>query len=94
MIAKHILVNTEFQKGQMKPIMNQDKEIVEKYLPRKCSATSKIIGPKDHSSVQIFVPQVDAQGRLLSEKGTHIALSGYIREKGRADIEIEKILKS
>ena len=74
--------------------MNQNKEIVEKYLPRKCSATSKLIGPKEHSSVQIFVPDVDAQGRIISERGTHIALSGYIREKGRSDIEIEKILKS
>ena len=78
----------------MQPIMNQNKEIVEKYLPRKCSATSKIIGPKDHSSVQIFIPDVDAQGRVITERGTNVVLSGYIREKGRGDIELEKILKS
>jgi hypothetical protein len=31
---------------------------------------------------------------MISDRGTHIVLSGYIREKGRSDIEIEKILRS
>lgn len=94
MVVNFNLVNKEFLGKVMQPIQNQNKEIVEKYLPRKCSATSKIIGPKDHSSVQIFVPEVDASGRMVAERGSHIVLSGYIREKGRADIEIEKILRS
>ena len=45
------LVNKEFQNRKMKALTNQDGEIVEKYLPRKCCASSKLIAPKDHASV-------------------------------------------
>lgn len=45
------MVNREFTLSQMKPLKNNLGMIVEKYLPRKCGATSKLIGPKDHSSV-------------------------------------------
>jgi small subunit ribosomal protein S21e len=96
MTVKTNLVNNEFQNRKMKPLTNQNGEIVEKYLPRKCCATSKLIGPKDHSSVQIFVPEIDENGRAVLSKGTgnQIAISGYIRDKGRSDLEIEKILIS
>lgn len=45
------MVNREFTFTQMKPLKNNTGKIVEKYLPRKCGATSKLIGPKDHASV-------------------------------------------
>ena len=86
------MVNKEFSMGTMKPMKNNQGVVVEKYLPRKCGATSKLIGPKDHSSVQIFVPDVDENGRVL-DKGFTVALSGYIRDKGRSDIELEKLLR-
>lgn len=39
--------------------MENDKgEIVDLYVPRKCSATGRIIKAKDHSSVQISVAKV------------------------------------
>jgi hypothetical protein len=46
--------------------------------------------------VQIFVPEIDENGRAVLSKGTgnQIAISGYIRDKGRSDLEIEKILIS
>ena len=34
-------------------IINEEKQCVDMYIPRKCDATNKIIHPKDHSSVQI-----------------------------------------
>ena len=89
------LVNREFDLGEMRPMKNDDGKIVEKYLPRKCSATSKIIGPKDHASVQLFIPDVDAHGRIIEGgEGIKLAISGYIRDKGRSDFEIEKILRA
>ena len=89
------LANREFDLGEMKPMRNQEGVIVDKYLPRKCSATSKLIGPKDHASIQIFVPDVDEQGRIKTGgEGIKIAISGYIRDKGRSDYEIEKILRA
>lgn len=62
-------------------------------MPRKCGATSKVIGPKDHSSVQIFVPEVNEDGTVNTSKGFQVAISGYIRDKGRSDYELEKIFR-
>ena len=86
------LVNKEFEMGTMKPLKNDEGKVVDKYIPRKCAATSKIIGPKDHASVQIFVPDVDENGRVKFDSGIKFAISGYIREKARSDYEIEKLL--
>ena len=88
------IVNREFDMGTMRPLKNEEGKVVDKYIPRKCAATSKIIGPKDHSSVQLFVPDVDESGRVKFDSGFRFAISGYIREKGRSDNEIEKLLRS
>ena len=96
MTSNSLLINREFQNRKMKALTNQAGEVVESYLPRKCSVSSKLIAAKDHASVQIFVPDVDENGRVIVEKGsgTQIVVSGYIRDKGRSDLEIEKILKA
>ena len=39
-------------------MQNEQKKIVELYIPRKCNATNRLIGPKDHASVQIEIAQV------------------------------------
>lgn len=59
------LVNKEFSMGKMKPLRNDQNVIVDKYIPRKCGATSRIIGPQDYASVQIYVPEVDENGRVV-----------------------------
>ena len=39
--------------------MQNDKgEIVDLYIPRKCSATNRLITAKDHASVQIEIAEV------------------------------------
>ncbi len=88
------LVNREFELGSMRPLKNTDDKVVEKYLPRKCAITSKILGPKDNASVQLFVPDVDENGRVKFDTGFKFAVSGFIRAKGRSDFEIEKLLRS
>jgi small subunit ribosomal protein S21e len=88
------LVNREFELGAMQPFKNTEGKIVEKYLPRKCAITSKVLGPKDYASVQIFVPEVDENGRVKYDSGFKFAVSGFIRAKGRSDFEIEKLLRS
>jgi Ribosomal protein S21e len=44
-----------------KPVIMQniEGEIVDSYLPRKCSATGRLITPKDHAATQINVGKVD-----------------------------------
>ena len=90
------IVNREFDLGTMKPLKNTDGQVMDKYIPRKCSVTSKIIAPNDYASVQIFVPDVDDEGRVIKDQGSgfKFAISGYLRNKGRSNYEIEKLLRS
>eukprot|EP00842_Homolaphlyctis_polyrhiza_P000713 jgi/Hompol1/1642/HPOL_001497-RA len=71
--------------------MENDKgQIVDLYIPRKCSATGRLITAKDHASVQINIGDVDAQGRLTGTFVTY-ALSGFVRERGEADDSINRL---
>merc|ERR1711893_334359 len=53
-----------------KRTMQNDKgEIVDLYIPRKCSASNRLIGAKDKSSIQINFCDVDpATGRMPPTK--------------------------
>jgi small subunit ribosomal protein S21e len=87
-------VNREFTLGKMTGTTNNDGANMEMYIPRKCSATSKILGPHDKSSVQIVVPRVDAEGKVIAGSEDVFAISGYLRTKGRGEWEVEKLLRS
>merc|ERR1711951_41750 len=90
---KMSLINREQTIGKMTGVSNNRGQNIEKYMPRKCSATSRILGPDDRSSVQITIPSVNPQGQVVAGSNeTIVAISGYIRTKGRSDWEIEKIL--
>ena len=39
-------------------MQNENKEIVDLYIPRKCSATNNLITAKDHASVQMNIGEV------------------------------------
>lgn len=87
-------VNREFTLGKMTGTTNMDGKNVEMYVPRKCSATSKILGPTDKCSVQIIVPRVDGEGKITGASEDVFAISGYLRTKGRSEWEVEKLLRS
>ncbi|KAI8622327.1 40S ribosomal protein S21 [Chytriomyces sp. MP71] len=71
--------------------MENDKgDIVDLYIPRKCSATGRLITAKDHSSVQINIGDVDASGRLTGSSKAY-ALSGFVRGLGEADDSINRL---
>ncbi|KAK1702361.1 40S ribosomal protein S21 [Colletotrichum lupini] len=55
------------------------------YVPRKCSATNRIIKAKDHASVQISVAKVDENGRAVPGENHVYALSGFVRAMGESD---------
>jgi len=65
-------------------MQNDEGEFVDLYIPRKCSATNRIITAKDHASVQINIGHVDANGVYTGEF-TAFALSGFVRKTGAAD---------
>jgi small subunit ribosomal protein S21e len=60
------------------------------YVPRKCSATNRIIKAKDHGSVQISVAKVDENGRFTGETQAY-ALCGFVRAMGESDDCINRL---
>ncbi|TFK76504.1 ribosomal protein S21e, partial [Pluteus cervinus] len=58
--------------------------LVDLYVPRKCSATNRLITSKDHASVQINIADVDSNGRALSTSTTFV-LCGQVRSQGESD---------
>jgi len=69
---------------------NERGELVDLYVPRKCSATNRIIQAKDHASVQISLAKVDESGRYTGENHT-FALSGFVRAMGESDDALNRL---
>uniref|UniRef100_K4AH55 40S ribosomal protein S21 n=1 Tax=Setaria italica TaxID=4555 RepID=K4AH55_SETIT len=59
-------------------MQNEEGKMVDLYVPRKCSATNRIIIAKDHASVQINIGHLDENG-LYDGHFTTFALSGFVR---------------
>lgn len=59
-------------------MQNEEGENMDLYIPRKCSATNRLITAKDHASVQLNVGHLDEAGRYTGQFST-FALCGYIR---------------
>jgi small subunit ribosomal protein S21e len=70
---------------------NDEGQRVDLYLPRKCSATNRLIGAKQHSAVQLNVGQVDHEGKYTGEFYT-FHLAGFIRNKGQSDACLNRLL--
>ncbi|KAL8783336.1 MAG: hypothetical protein Q9213_004711 [Squamulea squamosa] len=69
---------------------NEKGELVDLYVPRKCSATNRIIKAKDHASVQISVGKVDENGRYTGENQVY-ALCGFVRAMGEGDDSLNRL---
>ncbi|KAF4260812.1 hypothetical protein CNMCM8812_008708 [Aspergillus fumigatus] len=64
--------------------------VAEYYVPRKCSATNRIIKANDHASVQISIGKVDENGRYTGENQSY-ALCGFIRARGESDDSLNRL---
>ncbi|KAJ8661877.1 hypothetical protein O0I10_002208 [Lichtheimia ornata] len=69
---------------------NSEGQLVDLYIPRKCSATNRLITAKDHASVQLNVADVNAEGRLTGTFATY-ALGGFVRRNAEADDSINRL---
>lgn len=69
---------------------NEERKVVDLYIPRKCSATNRIIGPRDFASVQLNIVDVDADGRALRSHQT-FCLCGRVRAQGHGDSELNRL---
>jgi small subunit ribosomal protein S21e len=73
-------------------MQNEEKRIVDLYIPRKCSATNRIIGPTDHASVQINIVDVDENG-VAKKTFSTFYIAGKIRAQGISDACLNRLLK-
>lgn len=67
-------------------MQNDAGEYVDLYVPRKCSASNRIIHAKDHASIQINITEVDeSYGRMTGQYETY-AICGDIRKMGEPSL--------
>ncbi|CAJ1435664.1 unnamed protein product [Effrenium voratum] len=78
-------------KQKEETMQNDEGKIVDLYLPRKCSATNRLIPAKEHGAVQLNVAQVDENGQYSGETFT-FALAGFIRQRGESDACLNRLL--
>ncbi|KAH7676703.1 Ribosomal protein S21e protein [Dioscorea alata] len=71
-------------------MQNEEGKMMDLYIPRKCSATNRLITAKDHASVQINIGHVDENG-VYTGQHTTVALCGFIRAQGDADSALDRI---
>mmetsp|Transcript_65916 Transcript_65916/g.91648 ORF Transcript_65916/g.91648 Transcript_65916/m.91648 type:complete len:83 (+) Transcript_65916:70-318(+) len=72
-------------------MQNDEGRVVDLYIPRKCSATNRLIAAKEHGAVQLNVGQVDENGMYTGEFET-FALAGFIRARGESDACLNRLL--
>merc|ERR1740123_2130633 len=65
-------------------MQNDEHRVVDLYLPRKCSATNRLIPAKEHGAVQLNVAQVDENHRYTNQYYT-FAIAGFVRSRGESD---------
>ncbi|KAH7825608.1 putative 40S ribosomal protein S21 [Monocercomonoides exilis] len=71
-------------------MQNEKGENIELYIPRKCSATNRIIAADDHASVQITIPKLDKNG-VMTKKSKTYALCGMVRARCEADATLIRL---
>lgn len=59
-------------------------------MPRKCSATNRLITAKDHASVQINIAEVNDEGKATGSYVTY-AFHGGLRETGDSDDALNRL---
>ncbi|KRX42152.1 40S ribosomal protein S21 [Trichinella patagoniensis] len=72
-------------------MQNELGEYVDLYVPRKCSASSRIVSAKDHASVQIEIAKVNPVTGKMTGDTEKYAISGAIRRMGESDDSINRL---
>ena len=74
-------------------MQNEQGEFVDMYIPRKCSASNRIIAAKDHASIQINFANVDSTTGRMTGASTTYAICGGIRRMGESDDSLNRLAK-
>ncbi|XP_012528904.1 40S ribosomal protein S21 [Monomorium pharaonis] len=68
--------------------------LVDLYIPRKCSASNRIIHAKDHASIQLTLADVDPETGRMTDTYKMYAICGAIRRMGESDDCIVRLTKN
>merc|ERR1711988_1681759 len=71
-------------------MVNSDGQSIDLYIPRKCSATNRLIQAKDKASVQLNIGHVNEAG-VYTGDFTPLALCGFVRAMGEADGNLDRL---
>eukprot|EP00055_Hartaetosiga_balthica_P016453 m.104289 g.104289 ORF g.104289 m.104289 type:complete len:87 (+) comp9109_c1_seq1:66-326(+) len=72
-------------------MQNDQGQVVDLYLPRKCSATNSLIGAKDHASIQIEVAKIDENGLMIPRESHTYTFCGAVRSMGETDDTLNRL---
>merc|ERR1712037_861426 len=84
------LVARKQRSSNMAGMVNNEGVNIDLYIPRKCSATNRLIHAKDKASVQLNIGHVNADGVYTGE-WTTMALCGFIRSQGESDGALDRL---
>lgn len=75
-------------------MQNDRKELVDLYIPRKCSWTNRLITAQDRGAVQFRIAHVNKEGYMIKDTYSYISLSGKLRARGEADMAVLELSKN
>jgi len=73
-------------------MINDEGQMVDLYIPRKCAWTNKLITAKDHASIQINIGHLNEEGVYNGQFST-FALTGKVRAMGESDAALDLLWK-
>ncbi|XP_041015446.1 40S ribosomal protein S21-2-like [Juglans microcarpa x Juglans regia] len=71
-------------------MQNEEGVITELYIPKKCSATNRLITSKDHAFVPINIGHLDENG-MYNGHCSIFALCGFVRAQGDGDNVLDRL---
>lgn len=74
-------------------MQNESGDIVDLYVPRKCSWTNRLLTAKDHGAVQINVANIDPVTGVFTGESTAFALSGTVRFRSQGDVALAELVR-
>ena len=85
-------VAKQYKHTNTSTMQNDQGQIMDLYIPRKCSWTNKILASNDYGSVQFNVGHVDPKTGIYTGTFTPICLSGKVRQNGEADLAVNELV--
>eukprot|EP00349_Pseudokeronopsis_sp_Brazil_P008381 CAMPEP_0202971006 /NCGR_PEP_ID=MMETSP1396-20130829/22744_1 /ASSEMBLY_ACC=CAM_ASM_000872 /TAXON_ID= /ORGANISM="Pseudokeronopsis sp., Strain Brazil" /LENGTH=76 /DNA_ID=CAMNT_0049699947 /DNA_START=70 /DNA_END=300 /DNA_ORIENTATION=+ len=75
-------------------MQNDAGEVVDIYIPRKCSWTNRVLAANDFGAVQVNIADIDPNTGIKLKTSTTFAISGFIRGHSEGDEALTTLAKN